>query len=138
MELPVSVLEKILKKLVRNQRWTRVVALLTDAQERSDERVTLGEEIDVTTYIQSNHSLSNPHQRAQHLELLLTCGARADARCVRMAAQRPDYPCLPALLRHGAPPADLVLKEGTLPLHAALHIGLELDKGASCFSRHYG
>ena len=60
MELPASVLEKILGKLVRNQRWTRVVALLTDAQERSQGTVTLGEGIDVTTYIQSNHSLSNP------------------------------------------------------------------------------
>ena len=131
VELPASVLERILRNLVSNHRWTRVVALLTDAQERSDERVALGAAIDVTAYIESNHSLSNPHQRAQHLELLLACGAQAEARCVRRAAQRPDYPCLPALLRHGAPPADLVLKEGTTPLHAALHIGLERDKGTS-------
>ena len=131
MQLPASVLERILRNLVSRERWTRVVALLTDAQDRSDERVALGAAIDVTAYIESNHSLSNPHQRAQHLKLLLACGAQAEARCVRRAAQRPDYPCLPALLRHGAPPADLVLKKGTTPLHAALHIGLELDKGTS-------
>ena len=76
VELPASVLERILMRLVSNHRWTRVVALLTDAQERSDDRVALGAAIDVTAYIESNHSLSNPHQRAQHLELLLASGAQ--------------------------------------------------------------
>ena len=130
----------MLAKLVTRQRWTRVVALLREYQNHV---VTKGEEVpkwmqntDVSMYIESNHSLSNPHQRAADLELLFTYGANPNgvsatsgSTPVKKAAKRPDYTCLPILLRKGAKPADMVLRPGSTPLHVALNIALELDKG---------
>ena len=55
--------------------------------------------------------------------------AGPDTCPMTVSLMKPDYKAITSLLYFGAQPKKLTLAEGDTPLHAAILIGLEKDKG---------
>lgn len=49
--------------------------------------------------------------------------------CIQAAVQENQFKILETLFSHGACPSHLSVKQGDTPIHAALSIAIEKDKG---------
>ncbi|XP_041360663.1 TPR and ankyrin repeat-containing protein 1-like [Gigantopelta aegis] len=133
MKLSVAQYKSILEKFAKKDKWRQIVAAVQkyDLKHGQVKLATFATNISLMHLVESSSLRGSESLRLQILDLILTHGAvlSADEGVMKAAISRMELKVVEWLIDHGVSPALFRLTPGDTPMHAALSVALEKDKG---------
>ncbi|XP_064596809.1 TPR and ankyrin repeat-containing protein 1-like [Liolophura sinensis] len=135
LDLPQETYRGLIKQLAIRNRWLVVERLVSKWRDKQPGNKDMAVGLCVGDVIRCDQLQSNALYRTEVIRILLDNGAFLPAtpeitdEPISIALERKYFRIIPVLLQHGAQPKRVRLTHGDTPLHAALKVALELDKG---------
>ena len=132
-KLTVAQYKSILEKFAKKDKWRQIVAAVQkyDARHGPDKLSRFAVNISLYKLVESSSLRGSESLRLQVLDLIYEHGAvlPADEGIMKSAISRMELKVVEWLIDHGVSPALFRISAGDTPMHAALSVALERDKG---------
>ncbi|XP_064597505.1 TPR and ankyrin repeat-containing protein 1-like [Liolophura sinensis] len=136
-QLSRNVVQRLVYKMAESYRWQIVADLIRAWRQANPGSETMAEELYINNVISSNSLFTRSGMKSEVIQVLLDNGARlrpsrkgADEP-VSVAVERKEFRVISVLLDHSLSPKNIQWSTGDPPLHVALKVALDWDKGWS-------
>ncbi|CAC5365908.1 unnamed protein product [Mytilus coruscus] len=133
-KIPYKYYQRIVTGLVKGENWRQLDVVVDEHRKHHGQTDLLdyAKGIKLPRVI-IHSSLKGSHQLlTKIIESMLKSGAVIEnegKRCIQAAVQEEQFKVLETLFQHGACPSHLSVNQGDTPIHAALSIAIERDRG---------
>ncbi|KAL3888629.1 hypothetical protein ACJMK2_000994 [Sinanodonta woodiana] len=127
--------DNVTKGLIKRKKWRQVDAIVRKYRNKngSDKMKSCATSVNIVELVEDISFRKAEDEKLQIMNTVLDSGASlgkdAGRRAVKAAISEGHFKVVTELLKRGASPSALSLAAGDTPMHAALMIGLEKDKG---------
>ncbi|KAL3888631.1 hypothetical protein ACJMK2_000996 [Sinanodonta woodiana] len=127
--------DNVTKGLIKRKKWRQVDAIVRKYRNKngSDKMKSCATSVNIVELVEDISFRTAEDEKLQIMNTVLDSGASlgkdAGRRAVKAAISEGHFKVVTELLKRGASPSALSLAAGDTPMHAALMIGLEKDKG---------
>ncbi|KAK7480873.1 hypothetical protein BaRGS_00027874 [Batillaria attramentaria] len=127
-------LHQVLDRLAAKDKWRQLEVVVDKARANDVPRGQFAKNLSILALVKDKGLCGAEAQRVQILNLLVTHGAKLtpgtqSREAMTVALQHAEFRLAERLMEIGAEPKYLSLEAGDTPLHAALNIALDRDKG---------